>query len=79
MVFSVKKIFTIPVFPDDRETARKAKILVTLLRFLLIALILSIAATILVFTKKMESFMVIGFAFSFAACSYSLLLLKKIK
>lgn len=79
MVFSLKKIFTIPVFPDDRETARKAKILVSLLRFLLIALILSIAATILVFTKKMESFMVIGFAFSFAACSYSLLLLKKIK
>jgi PAS domain S-box-containing protein len=79
MGLPVKSIFTIPVFPDDRETGRKAKILISLLRFLLIVLILSIAATILVFEKKMESFLVIGFASTFAACAYSLLLLKRIR
>ncbi|HON79136.1 MAG TPA: histidine kinase dimerization/phosphoacceptor domain -containing protein, partial [Spirochaetota bacterium] len=78
-MISVKKLFLIPEFPDDRDTARKAAILTSLLLFLTIVLILSIAATIFIFSKKVESFLVVGFAACFSIGAYWLLLLKKIK
>lgn len=79
MRYDIKKLFSVPGFPDDRDTARKAEILVSLLQFIVVVLAVAVVATILVFSKKLESFLVIGFAGVFSAFSYWLLLMKKIR
>ncbi|HPQ54576.1 MAG TPA: hypothetical protein PK253_15100, partial [Spirochaetota bacterium] len=78
MAFPFIKIFTVPVFLENSIEARRANILVSLLRFVVLVLCISVVATIVLFAKKWESFIVIGCMAVPAVLSFILLRMRRV-